>query len=302
MIISIDDSAGFCWGVVKTIDKVEEVLQNSIDEQVYVLGDIIHNPREIERLEAKGLKTVTHSELKNITKENSKVIIRAHGEPPSTFKLADDLGLNVVDATCPLVQALQNRIKKAYDSGYQIVVYGKKDHAEVIGISGVCNGECIVIKSVEEALEKVDFSRKTMLFSQTTMEKQAFFEIKDALERKVIDFIDGGEVNELFIAKNTLCKYVYGREDKLVEFAKNNDIVIFVAGRNSSNGKSLYHICQKVNPNSYFIEDMDEIELNWFDGIERVGITGATSTPQWYMEKIKDKLDSILSKELVEIN
>ncbi|TAL68654.1 MAG: 4-hydroxy-3-methylbut-2-enyl diphosphate reductase [Bacteroidetes bacterium] len=301
MIISIDDSAGFCWGVVKTIDKVEEVLQNSTDEQVYVLGDIIHNPREIERLEAKGLKTITHSQLQEIPKEKSKVIIRAHGEPPSTFKMADDLGLNVVDATCPLVQALQNRIKKAYDMGYQIVVYGKKDHAEVIGISGVCNGECIVVKSVEEALEKIDFSRKTMLFSQTTMEKQAFYEIKEALENKVKDFIDGGEINEVFIAKNTLCKYVYGREDKLQEFAANNDIVLFVAGKNSSNGKSLYHVCLQSNPKTYFIEDIDEINYEWLAGVEKVGITGATSTPQWYMEKVKEKLENKLSKELVEV-
>ena len=299
MQISIDDSAGFCWGVVKTIDKVEEVLQNSSDEQVYVLGDIIHNPREIERLEAKGMKTITHSELQNIPKDKSKVIIRAHGEPPSTYKKVDELGLNLVDATCPLVSALQNRIKKAYDMGYQIVVYGKKDHAEVIGISGVCNGECIVIKSVEEAIDKVDFSRKTMLFSQTTMEKKAFYEIKDALEQKVKDFIDGGEINEVFIAKNTLCKYVYGREDKLLEFAENNDVILFVAGKNSSNGKSLFHICLQANPRTYFIEDIEEINYDWFNGIEKVGITGATSTPQWYMEKIKEELENSIVNELV---
>jgi 4-hydroxy-3-methylbut-2-enyl diphosphate reductase len=291
MIITIDDSAGFCWGVVKTIDKVEEVLNNSPDEQVYVLGDIIHNPREIERLEAKGLKTITHAHLQELTDKPAKVIIRAHGEPPSTYKTAEELKLNVVDATCPLVQALQNRIRRAYEEGCQIVIFGKKDHAEVIGLRGVCNDDCIVIKSVEEAIEKVDFSRKTILFSQTTMEKSSFFEIKSVLEERVKDFTDGGDIKDLFVTKNTLCKYVYGREDKLMEFAADNDVVLFVAGKNSSNGKSLFHICQQVNSKTYFIEDISEIDFTWLEEAIKVGITGATSTPQWYIESVKEELE-----------
>ncbi len=291
MIITIDDSAGFCWGVVKTIDKVEEVLNSSPDEQVYVLGDIIHNPREIDRLKAKGLKTITHSNLRNLSEKPAKVIIRAHGEPPSTYKMAEDMKLNIIDATCPLVQALQNRIRKAYEEGSQIVIFGKKDHAEVIGLRGVCNDDCIVIKSVDEAIENVDFSRKTILFSQTTMEKSAFFEIKNVLENRVKDFTDGGDTKDLFITKNTLCKYVYGREDKLMEFAANNNVVLFVAGRNSSNGKSLFHICRQVNSKTYFIEDISEIDYSWLYGAEKLGITGATSTPQWYMESVKDVLE-----------
>ncbi|MCX7735900.1 MAG: 4-hydroxy-3-methylbut-2-enyl diphosphate reductase [Candidatus Kapabacteria bacterium] len=299
MIVTIDKSSGFCWGVVRTIEKAEETLANT-NENVYILGQIIHNPHESSRLEAKGLKTISHQDLEKISQEkNAKVLIRAHGEPPSTYKKAAELGIDIVDATCPLVTSLQKRVEKFYKDDYQIVIYGKKEHAEIIGLRGVCNDECIVIKTVEEALEKVDFSKKTVLISQTTMERATFYKIKEALEERVKELIDGGEVSDRFTAKDTLCKAVYGREDKLKEFAKSNDVVIFVAGRNSSNGKSLFHICQDTNPRSYFIEDISELNMDWFEGAERVGITGATSTPQWYMENVKEKIEQEMSSVLV---
>lgn len=290
MLVNIDKSSGFCWGVVRTIEKAEETLNNS-SEKVYILGQIIHNPHESYRLESKGLMTITHSDLEKIAGEKAKVLIRAHGEPPSTYQKAAELGIDIVDATCPLVTSLQKRVEKYYKDDYQIVIYGKKEHAEIIGLRGVCNDECIVIKTVEEAIEKVDFSKRTVLISQTTMERATFYKIKEALEQRVKELIDGGEVSDIFTAKDTLCKAVYGREDKLKEFARTNDVVIFVAGRNSSNGKSLFHICYEVNPRSYFIEDIAELDFSWFEGAETVGITGATSTPQWYMENVKEKIE-----------
>ncbi|MDQ1266839.1 MAG: 4-hydroxy-3-methylbut-2-enyl diphosphate reductase [Bacteroidota bacterium] len=293
--IQIDESSGFCWGVVRTIEKVEETLQNNPVENIFVLGDIIHNPREIERLAKKGLRTISHDDFEKISDLNPKVIIRAHGEPPSTYTKASDKNIELIDATCPLVTALQKRVKNYYDKGFQIIIYGKRNHAEVIGLRGVCNDECIVVSAPEEALELADFNKNTVLFSQTTMNKEKLYAIKEALESKVknlaIEFDDRGD----FIFRDTLCKYVYGREDSLKKFASENDIVIFVAGRNSSNGKYLYDVCRSVNSNTRFIEDASEIDFSWFDAIESAGITGATSTPQWYMELIKSELESKLN-------
>lgn len=289
MRITIDESSGFCWGVVRTIEIVEEILQK--ENNVFVLGNIIHNPREIERLEKKGLKTISHEDLSKIAAQKPKVIIRAHGEPPSTYLLAKKLGIELIDATCPLVTALQKRVKKFYKQGYQIVILGKKEHAEIIGIRGVCNDECIVVRSVEEAIEKVDLKRKTVLFSQTTMDKATFYKIKDVLEKHSIELINGSEIDKHFIAKDTICKYVADREDTLRKFASENDIIIFVAGRDSSNGRSLFKVCNSVNQNTYFIEDICEIDYSWLDNVENIGITGATSTPQWYLEKVKIELE-----------
>lgn len=293
MIVTIDNSSGFCWGVVRTIDKVEETLDNKQDKQVYILGDVIHNPKEIERLEKKGLTTITHSDLQNLNPDNSSVLIRAHGEPPSTYNLAQQFGIDLIDATCPLVTSLQKRVADFFQQGYQIVIFGKKEHAEVIGLRGVCNDECIVVKTVEEALEKIDFGKKTVLISQTTMDRPTFFKIKEAITDKVTELVDEDQIKERFLAKDTLCKAVYGREEKLKEFAAGNDVMLFVAGRNSSNGKSLYQVCKSANPQTYFIEDIQEIEDGWFNGATKVGITGATSTPQWFMEQVKQEVEKI---------
>jgi 4-hydroxy-3-methylbut-2-enyl diphosphate reductase len=290
MKITIDKSSGFCWGVVRAINFVENELQES--QKLYSLGDIIHNPMEIQRLEEKGLTTIKREDLAKA--KGAKVLIRAHGEPPETYRAARDLGIELVDATCPVVTRVQERIRRYYNDGYQVVVYGKKEHAEVIGLVGQTNGEAVVIKSMEE-IEKVDLTRKTVLFSQTTMDKATFYKIKDELEQRIKELVvESFEENALdFHAKDTICGQVSGRDRKLRAFAEENDIVIFIAGRNSSNGKVLFEICKERNPRTYFIETEAEIEPGWFAGVERVGITGATSTPQWLMERVKDVLEGM---------
>ncbi|HUI31697.1 MAG TPA: 4-hydroxy-3-methylbut-2-enyl diphosphate reductase [Candidatus Acidoferrales bacterium] len=293
MKVTVDRNGGFCWGVVRAIDFAEEELANS--NKLYSLGDIIHNPSEIERLNEKGLQTISHKDLENI--KDAKVLIRAHGEPPSTYEIARKYNLEIIDATCPVVTKLQERIRKFHDDGYQVVIFGKKDHAEVIGLRGVCNDEAIVVKSVEEALLQVNFNRKTVLFSQTTMDKPTFYAIKDALSRKIKDLVVGTmeDIAKNFLAKDTICGQVSGRDKKLREFAAQNDVIVFVAGKSSSNGKVLFEICKEENKSSYFIEDESELQASWFENAETVGVTGATSTPQWLMEKVKD---AVLNLEL----
>ena len=293
MKVTIDESAGFCWGVVRTVDIAEQTIADQPAENTYVLGHIIHNPKEIDRLANKGLKTISHEDFDRIAQEdpNAKVIVRAHGEPPSTFKKAAELGLNLVDATCPLVTGLQNRVRRYYNKGYQVVIYGKENHAEVIGLRGQINDDCVIVKSVEETLEKVDFSKKTVLFSQTTMEKSVYHQIKEVFQEKSSAFIDGGDTKDHFQFKNTLCKEVWGRDQQVLDFAEDNDLIIFVAGRNSSNGKSLFKHMQQKNTNMHYIEDLSEINSSWFNGVEKVGISGATSTPHWYMEKVKESIE-----------
>jgi 4-hydroxy-3-methylbut-2-enyl diphosphate reductase len=290
MKITIDKSSGFCWGVVRAINFAENELQES--QKLYSLGDIIHNPMEIQRLEEKGLKTIKRADLAEA--KGAKVLIRAHGEPPETYRAARDLGIELIDATCPVVTRVQERIRRYYNDGYQVVVYGKKEHAEVIGLVGQTNGEAVVIKSLEE-ISKVDLTRKTVLFSQTTMDKATFYKIKDELEQRIKELVvESFEENALdFHAKDTICGQVSGRDRKLRAFAKENDIVIFIAGRNSSNGKVLFQICKETNPRTYFIETEAELDTKWFAGVERVGITGATSTPQWLMERVKDVLEGM---------
>ncbi|MFC2131650.1 4-hydroxy-3-methylbut-2-enyl diphosphate reductase [Bacteroidota bacterium] len=295
MKINIDENAGFCWGVVRTIEIAEKSLDEINSGKIFVLGQIIHNPREMERLEEIGLKTIKREDFKKIAHQKVKVIIRAHGEPPGTYKIAEELGIEIIDATCPLVTRLQNRIKEKYDEGWQIVIFGKKEHAEVIGLRGVCNNKAIVIKNSEEAIKNVDFDKKTVLYSQTTMGKPTFYAIKNVLKEKVSTLIDGSEIKDKFIAKDTICHYVSGREDSLKVFCNENDVVLFVAGRKSSNGRSLYNVCKTVNDRVYFIEDYKEIDFKWFRGASTIGISGATSTPQWYMELVKEKIEEKLS-------
>jgi 4-hydroxy-3-methylbut-2-enyl diphosphate reductase len=291
MKVSVDKSSGFCWGVVRTVDIAESVLKEIPEgDYLYCLGEIIHNPMEIERLEKLGLKTITHADLPNLG--GKTVLIRAHGEPPSTFELAGQYGINLVDATCPVVWKVQERIRIFHDKGYQVVIYGKKDHAEVVGLVGHTNGEAIVIKSVEE-IDKLDLNRKTVLFSQTTMDKETFYKLKEELSKRVKELeVDTFEQQSReFHAKDTICGQVFGRDKKLREFAQQNDIMIFVAGRHSSNGKVLFNICREANPRTYFVEMEEELKPEWFNGVESVGISGATSTPQWLMERIKKHIE-----------
>ena len=293
MRITVDQNSGFCWGVVRTIDIAEQELQEA--KKLYSLGDIIHNPVEIDRLGEKGLKTITHAELEGV--KDAKVLIRAHGEPPETFRRAKELGIELIDATCPVVTKVQERIRIFYDKGYQVVIFGKKDHAEVIGLVGHTNGTAIVIKSLEE-VSKLDLTKKTVLFSQTTMDKATFYALRDEIKSRVKAEFEVGTFEEMaidFHAKDTICGQVSGRDKKLREFAHANDVVIFVAGRKSSDGKVLYEIAKSENPKTYFIEDETEMQPDWFNGADSVGISGATSTPQWLMERVKTSVEEMVS-------
>ncbi|HTY39014.1 MAG TPA: 4-hydroxy-3-methylbut-2-enyl diphosphate reductase [Bacteroidota bacterium] len=289
MIVTIDKSSGFCWGVVRTIDIAEQELSQG--GELYSLGDVIHNPVEIQRLADKGLGTVTAANLETV--KGKRVLIRAHGEPPATYKRAEELGITIIDATCPVVTKVQERIRKFYTDGYQIVIFGKKDHAEVLGLVGQTNGEAIVIKSLEE-VGKVALDRKTVLFSQTTMDKATFHLLKEDLQKKVKELVVGSIEDEAieFHAKDTICGQVSGRDKKIREFASANDVVVFVAGRASSNGKVLFDIAREANPKTYFVETEAELVDSWFADVARVGITGATSTPQWVMERIKGVIET----------
>jgi 4-hydroxy-3-methylbut-2-enyl diphosphate reductase len=289
MTVTVDSNAGFCWGVVRTIDIAEEAMQNG--GALHSLGPIIHNPIEIQRLANKGLQTVSHADFERL--RGQRVLIRAHGEPPSTYEQARKHGVTLIDATCPVVTKVQERIRKFYDQGYQVVIFGKKDHAEVIGLVGHTNNEAIVVKSVDD-IAKVDLGRKTVLFSQTTMDKATFYQIAGVLREKIKEFVVGTfEESAIdFHAKDTICGQVSGRDKKLREYAAKNDIMVFVAGRASSNGKVLYEICREANPRTYFIEDESELRRGWFEGARRVGVSGATSTPHWLMERVRAAIEA----------
>jgi 4-hydroxy-3-methylbut-2-en-1-yl diphosphate reductase len=289
VIVTIDKFSGFCWGVVRTIDIAEQELAQG--EELYSLGDIIHNPAEIQRLGDHGLKTIGAANLDSV--RGKKVLIRAHGEPPATYRRAEELGITIIDATCPVVTKVQERIRRFYTDGYQVVIFGKKEHAEVIGLVGQTNGEAIVVKSLDE-IERVALDRKTVLFSQTTMDKATFHRLKEELQKKVKELVVGSIEDEAieFHAKDTICGQVSGRDKKIREFAASNDIVIFVAGRTSSNGKVLFDIAREANARMHFIETVSELNPAWFDGVTKVGITGATSTPQWVMEKVKLEIEA----------
>lgn len=293
MKVTVDQNSGFCWGVVRTIDIAEQELQES--RKLYSLGDIIHNPVEIDRLKEKGLSTISLDDLKDV--KDAKVLIRAHGEPPETFRRAKELGIELIDATCPVVTKVQERIRKFYDNGYQIVIFGKKDHAEVVGLVGHTNGTAIVIKSGEE-VDKLDLTKKTVLFSQTTMDKATFYLIRDVIKSRIKAEFEVGTFEEMavdFHAKDTICGQVSGRDKKLREFSRSNDVMIFVAGRKSSNGKVLYEIAKEENARTYFVEDEKELQPEWFIGAETVGVSGATSTPQWLMDRIKVSVEAMVS-------
>jgi 4-hydroxy-3-methylbut-2-en-1-yl diphosphate reductase len=288
--VTVDDSSGFCWGVIRTIDIAESEL--STQGGLYSLGDIIHNPMEIERLNEKGLHSISADELKTI--KNARVLIRAHGEPASTYRIARENNIEIIDATCPVVTKVQERIRKYYDDGYQIVIFGKKEHAEVIGLVGQTNGDARVIRSADE-IDQIDLNRKTVLFSQTTMDKPEFHRLKGLLQQKIDELIVATMEDEAidFHAKDTICGQVSGRDKKLKQFASENDVLVFVAGRKSSNGKVLFNICREANPCTYFIENEHEIDFSWFEDAKTVGVTGATSTPQWLMERVRSVIATL---------
>ena len=283
MKIEIDTNSGFCFGVVNAIKKAEEELD--VSGQLYCLGDIVHNAGEVERLRKKGLETITHNELGNL--KDVKVLLRAHGEPPATYSQASNNNITIIDATCPVVLQLQRRIKKTYHeiSGRsdrpQIVIYGKIGHAEVNGLVGQTNGEAIVVQDIAD-LDKIDFSRDIFLYSQTTKSLEGFQEIV----KKIKELKKTGT----FEYYDTICRQVVNRMEKMREFAKSHDAVIFVSGAKSSNGKVLFEKCLEVNPRTYLISDEIELSEDMTRDAESIGICGATSTPLWLMQKVAAKI------------
>lgn len=283
--IEIDEDSGFCFGVVTAIKKAEEELDKS--GHLYCLGDIVHNSNEVDRLREKGLITITHEELKKL--HNVKVLLRAHGEPPETYQVAKENGIEIIDATCPVVLQLQRRIHSAYtdenEDNPQIVIYGKRGHAEVNGLVGQTNGSAIVVEDVE-GLKKVDFNRNIALYSQTTKSLHGFKEMVEEISRRK------GGIG--FKNYDTICRQVANRIPKIKEFARNHDAILFVCGSKSSNGKILYEECRSENPNSYLISHANEINPQLLIGKERIGICGATSTPRWLMNQVKEYVEKIL--------
>ncbi len=279
MTVEIDSGSGFCFGVTTAIRKAEEELSRG--EVLYCLGDIVHNGMECERLRKLGLVTIDHEQMRQL--HNVKVLLRAHGEPPATYELARQNNIEIIDATCPVVLQLQKRIKKQYDDGAsQIVIFGKKGHAEVLGLVGQTAGKAIVIEKFED-VERLDFSSDIYLYSQTTKSLDEF--------RRIIDYIQAHIApTATFRSFDTICRSVANRMGGIAEFASRHDLILFVCGRKSSNGKVLFNECLSVNPNSHQIEGPEEIQPQWLEGVKTVGVCGATSTPKWLMEQCRDAI------------
>jgi 4-hydroxy-3-methylbut-2-enyl diphosphate reductase len=273
--VTIDNNSGFCFGVVYAIEMAEDVL----DEKgyLYCLGDIVHNDEEVNRLKEKGLRIIDHATF--ATLKNEHVLIRAHGEPPSTYETAIQNNINLIDATCPVVLKLQNRIRGSYDKKETIFLMGKKGHAEVTGLMGQINNEGIVFSDIEE-LKDTELPEEITLYTQTTKSKQKFKETKEALQAK------GIKVN----AHDTICSQVSDRDNELRTFARSFDKILFVGGTKSSNGRVLYNVCKEQNPNSFFVSNVNDIQKEWFSRNESIGICGATSTPLWLMEDVQKAL------------
>lgn len=287
MEIRIDEHAGYCFGVVKAIGAAEEVLKN--EGRLYCLGDIVHNSAEVERLKNLGLQVIGHEMLVDLRGE--KVLIRAHGEPPETYRRAKLLGIELVDATCPIVLALQQRIRKGYDEmlpvNGQIVIFGKPGHAEVVGLTGQTGGTAIIVSSPEDICS-IDFSRPIRLYSQTTKSREEYRQLIENISRRLPLGAD-------FIAFDTVCNRVANRARDLEGFARSVDVLLFVAGSNSSNGHYLYEYCRKVQPATFLIANPSQLQPQWFEGKHSVGISGATSTPRWLMEQVAEAVNRLSS-------
>lgn len=305
MVISIDSNSGFCFGVTSAIRTAENELQKG---SLYCLGDIVHNGQEVARLEMKGLSTIDYDDLRTLP-PHSRVLLRAHGEPPSTYWIAQQRGIEIIDATCPVVKKLQDRIRACYEAHKndenlppQIVIYGKPGHAEVIGLQGQTNDTALVIESAEQ-LDRLDFSRPIYLFSQTTKSVEGFNRLVEAIKLKIEDL----RLKISFKYHDTICRNVANRVSQLQAFARSNDLVIFVGGSKSSNAKVLYQHCLEANPNTLFVSSADELNnltTKWSNSEAvcqpsgpsdeaglRIGICGATSTPLWLMEKVKEEIE-----------
>lgn len=285
--VEIDTNSGFCNGVVRAIQAAEQELEKG--GQLYCLGDIVHNSNEVERLRAKGLITINHDELRQL--RNAKVLLRAHGEPPETYRIARENNIEIIDATCPVVLQLQRKIKKSYDTrtsnNDQILIYGKVGHAEVNGLVGQTNGEAIVLETPGD-LDKVDFDQRITLYSQTTKSVQHFAEMVQLIQERT--------ATDKFEWHDTICRQVANRIPNIREFARTHDLVLFVCGKKSSNGKVLYEECRSVNENTHLVSDIEELNPAWLEGKNNIGICGATSTPRWLMAEFQSRIEVIIGK------
>lgn len=286
--VEIDEGSGFCFGVVTAIHKAEEELAKG--ETLYCLGDIVHNSREVDRLKTMGLITINREEFKQL--KNAKVLLRAHGEPPETYMIARENKIEIIDATCPVVLRLQKRIRQGYladsDEEKQIVIYGKSGHAEVLGLVGQTDGKAIVIEKAEEA-KKLDLNKSIHLFSQTTKSLDEFQEIVEYFKQHI-------SPEATFEYYDTICRQVANRMPKLREFAATHDLIFFVSGKKSSNGKMLFEECLKVNANSHLIDNEKEIDPSLLQNVKSIGVCGATSTPKWLMEKIYNHIRTLIKE------
>jgi 4-hydroxy-3-methylbut-2-enyl diphosphate reductase len=282
MRVEIDDNSGFCFGVVRAIGEAERAL---LSGEVFSLGDIVHNRIEVQRLEQLGLRTVSHEDLPSLA--GDRLLVRAHGEPPSTFEAAQRLGIEVIDATCPVVAKLQERVVKAHakmrEVGGQVVILGKRGHAEVIGLAGQVTDPTIIVEK-EEDLVQIDFSRPIFFLSQTTQSVDLFEQLREKMLSRLPS-------PEMLTAHDTICRQVSSREKHLEEFARKHDVVIFVCGRKSSNGKVLAEVCRAANPRTYNIEEPGELQSEWIEGAASIGICGATTTPKWLMQEVAEELN-----------
>jgi 4-hydroxy-3-methylbut-2-enyl diphosphate reductase len=294
MKITVDEYSGFCFGVTAAIDAAERELQRG---SLFCLGDIVHNGQEVSRLEKLGLVTIDYDDLRTL--HNVRVLLRAHGEPPSTYRIAQQNNIEIVDASCPVVLKLQKRIRETYlqhhGTDAQIVIFGQKGHAEVVGLEGQTNNTAIVVESLKD-LDVLDYEKPIYLFSQTTKSVEGFRALVVEIEKRRVETAVGGEREVVFEYHDTICRNVANRVKRLQEFAEGNDVVIFVGGKKSSNAKVLYNHCLEVNPSTIFVSGEDDITeeiLEVCRRVEKVGICGATSTPKWLMEKVKLKIENL---------
>jgi 4-hydroxy-3-methylbut-2-enyl diphosphate reductase len=291
MVAEIDKKSGFCFGVQNAVEVAEKALLKG--ENVFSLGSIVHNDKEVERLSALGLVTIDHEQFNKL--KNCKVLIRAHGEPPETYQTAERNNITIIEATCPIVKKLQSRIKdtwlKARENNGQVIIFGKPGHAEVVGLLGQTENEGILVSGPDD-IGKIDITKPISLFAQTTMSVSDYRNfvglLRSEMKRKGISNPDN-----LLNVNNTICGQVSNREPHLKSFARNHDVVVFVSGKESSNGKMLYSVCKSVNPDTYFVSSPDELDRSWFTGKKSAGICGATSTPKWLIEKVYDIISKI---------
>jgi 4-hydroxy-3-methylbut-2-en-1-yl diphosphate reductase len=284
MIAEVDEKSGFCFGVELAVKKAEEEISKK--GKVYCLGQIVHNDMEVNRLEKMGMITIDHDQLKNL--RDVTVLIRAHGEPPETYKIAKENNINIIDASCPIVLKFQQRVVKAHnenEADNQVVIYGEKNHPEVIGLSGQIGYKAIIVEKKED-LDQIDLNKPVKLFSQTTKPASSYKKIAESLSDMMSSNIETASLK----INNTTCGQVSGRDQNLIQFSKNHDVVIFVGGKKSSNAQTLFNLCKSINERTYFISEITDLKKEWFKKDDNVGICGATSTPRWLMDSAKDSV------------